>query len=452
MRLARLVQFCAVVGILGAGLASSQGGYAILLLAALCIACLDVGSLVTVRNITVVYYFLVLGIGPYEVRVSDPARVQRFAVVLFAVFLAASFARRLLSQRRPHTAPASDLPAQDPGWSRRGPLVLLKVAVAVQLILTAVNVAQYGVSAYLSGASLAGKLTSYVATGGLATYQIVALAGQALTASLVAVYVQASEPIRAYHWRWLVLLLVGMPLIGLQRGLFVEQLLVLLLLHRISTSRRVGGGVGRAAVVGLALIVALGAGLGFGVLRAQQLSPGVASASSTQTVLNGELSPDIVINDALAPQAPRFHGAGIWVPLLERYIPRRLAPDKPANTTTRYMQISDPAAFAAGYTLAPTAVGATVLNYGPLGAFALAAVVGFATGRERIPRTGSAGYACLGYFVLYTILRNDPVNSLSFGFVALLGYWIVERVYRHRSVKPGPSRSVVTVTSPGVRP
>lgn len=450
MKLASLLRLFALIGVVAAGLLTSDGGYDILILAALCIACLDATAAATARNVVVVYYFLVLGIGPYAIQISDAHRMQRFGVLLISAYLVGILARRVLRRAAstvPPVRPAETAIFQAPAGSGQGN-VLLKLALFVQASLVLQHVVQYGLVGFLSGASLAGNITSYAAGGGLTNTQILGILSQALTASFVAVYIQVNEPERRYNWRLLIVLLIVMPLIGLQRVNIVVGVIVLLFLRRWALQTRKKRVTGGVAVVLLSLIVAAVAGVGIGLLRTAQLDPGGSSASTSQSVLQGELAPVIVIDRALAPEAPRYHGAGLYSPLLFRYVPRRLDPSKAPNTTVRYMQLTDPASFAAGYSLAPTAIGVIVLNYGVLGAYLLAFVAGCFLGGPNMPRPSRVGYVCAMYFALYSLIRNDPVNSIWDAGAILIGYWTILRVYhRHTQRRPKESGAQVAVAA-----
>lgn len=446
MKLASVLRLFALIGVVAAGLMTSDGGYHILILAAICIACLDTTAAVTARNVVVVYFFLMLGVGPYAIQISNVYRVQHFAVMLLTVFFVGLLSRRLLRcsvVAIPPVRPTETETFQASSDRGRG-TVLLRLALLVQGSLVLQHLSQYGFTGFLSGASLAGNISSYATSGGLTNTQIVGVVGQALTASLVAVYIQVNEPERRYDWRLLSVLLVVMPVIGLQRANIVVGLIVLLFLRRLAKQTREKRVIGNVAVVLISLVVALAAGVGIGLLRTSQLTPEESSASALQSVLRGELSPVIVIDNALAPQAPRYHGAGLYGPLISRFVPRRLDPGKAPNTTVRYMQSTDPASFAAGYSLAPSAVGAMVLNYGALGAYLLALMAGFSLGGPNIPKPSRAGYICAMYFALYSLIRNDPVNSIWDAVAILIGYWITLRVYqRHTQRRPKESLAQV---------
>lgn len=426
------IRLFALIGVLAAGLLRPDGDIYITLLAALSIACFDGAAVICARNVVVVYYFLVLGVGPYLIDLSDPIGVHRFAVLLFATFLAGILARRALrgAQQVDSDPPPASMAA--PGVGRRAS-ILLKTAIVIQFALIGANIAQYGAVAFFSGASLAGNISSYVQDGGLTNYQILAIAGFTVTAALVGVYVQINEPERLYDWRLLIVLLVGVPLVGLERANVLKDVLVLLFVYRWAFHGKRKRIVSQTVVISVLLVVALAAGLGIGVLRSGLLSPDRAGSNQVQSVLLGELTPVAAIDDALAPGAPRYGGAGLFIPLVQRFAPRRLYPDKAQNTTMRYMLWKDPESYAAGFSLAITGVGAVVFNYGAFGAYLLALAIGFVVGGGRPPTSSRVGYSIVGFFMLYDLMRTDPVFSVSQALVALLGYRILLGVYRWHS-------------------
>ena len=148
---------------------------------------------------------------------------------------------------------------------------------------------------------------------------------------------------------------------------------------------------------------------------------GANAGAQSPLVLIGEMSPILVLSDSIRPDAPRYHGAGLFIPVVTRYVPRRLLPQKPDSTIVKYMKRTDPRSFAAGYMNAPMAVGAIVLNYGVLAALFMSLLVGILVGG---PSTGGRdiGHTVVIYYASYSLMRDDPSVSMSLLIAALIGY------------------------------
>lgn len=426
---ANTLRFLALLGLVLVGLLVPRGHDTFLILTGLSISALDNGRWLATRNIVLAYHFALLGIGPYLFRLANPLAVQRLGVGMLLAFTGGIVVRHLYSGRRaPAAARAPVRPQPDPEAARRYQKYatgLLKLALLIQVALLLMDVSQYGPRGYLQGLSLSSKISSY-AHGGLDSTQIVKNVAGIMILSCVAAYVALSEPNRAYHWRLLVLILIVFPILRLDRSGLIPNSLVLVFLAGCArmpgTRRTVRYGFLVAATLSMILLVAVSVG----VLRASNLPTGQNSGSvgSSNSVLDSEISPVQVVSDSLQPGAPRFHGQSLYSALVWRYVPRQLYPNKPANTISRYMEIKDPVSFAAGYSLAPTAVGVIIYNYGVTAAYVIALVVGFGLRRTGWP-TRSIGYKCLGLFCLYTLLRDDPSNSLAYAGASLVVYRLI---------------------------
>jgi hypothetical protein len=433
--IATILRLLALVGFLGANLFAPDGDFYIVLVVALSVACLDTQAAISVRNIIVVYYFLVLGVGPYVVGVSDFGRVHRFAAMLLAAFLVGGLVRRALKHRAPRVVAGDSPSSVEMAVVGRRASILLKIGIAFQSLLIGMAILQYGVVGFFSGASLAGNISAFAEAGGLTNSQILNAGGFVFTASLVAAYIQLNEPQKRYHWPLLLVLLIGLPLVGFERADLVKNILVLLFLYRYAfqgKSKRIAT---HTVVLVGALAVALAAALGIGLLRSGNISAEQNRPGRLQTLLREELTPVHAVDYALAPGAPRFGGSGLYEPLVERFIPRRLYPDKAPNTTALYMDLTSPGALEAGYALAITGVGTILLNYGVWGAGLAALLVGFLVGSGRLPKSARIGYSVVLLFTLYDLVRTDLVFSLSQLLVTLIGYWLILALYRRGAAR-----------------
>lgn len=437
--MARLITLLAYVV---TALAWPDGGFYFVLVIALAAACMDPAALITVRNIIVVYHFLVLGVGPYVVAVSDAGRVHRFAAMLFAAFLVGGLAHRALRRTR-EQGPAVKPPRRPSGHlaERRGSLLLI-AGIAMQVMLVGMAMREYGFAGFISGESLSGNISAFAEAGGLTNYQILNAAGYVVTASLVAAYAQLNAHLRRFHWVLLIVLLIGMPLVSFERADLVKHTLVLLFLYGYTgLARRKAA---RPVVVLLvSLGIALAAALGIGLLRSGNLDAEQHRSDQLEVILKSELTPVYAIDFGLEPGAPRFGGSSIYEPLVERFIPRRLFPDKAPNTAALYMELTDPEALDAGYSLAITGVGTILLNYGVWGTYLAALVVGFLVGSTRPARPERVGYHIVIYFMLYDLMRTDLVFSLSQLFVGVVGYRILLWLYTQGTDRWSRRRSAI---------
>lgn len=394
---------------------------ALFVLAALSLICLDLRTPTGARNVILAYNLLVLGVGPVLFPVAEGRNVQWLGVGLVAAFIVGVGAATVLRQPVASSERASDAyvtPAY-PAANASG-TAFLKFAIFLQVAIVAFDMVQFGVAGYLSGASLVAKLSSFAA-GGLSGGDVLKEIVEVLVVGSVAAHVASNEPHRRYAWRLLILALIVLPLARLDRSFLISSLLVLLFLHRASVGPRRRRASGHA-VVAMSILLSVGLALGIGVLRQGAIAGGGAQVTSASGVLIGEVSPVLVVADAISPGAPRFGGEPLGQSLLTRYVPRAIYPDKPLNTAARWMALRDPASFAAGYSIAPTAVGALILNFGTGSAFAGAFTAGAAVKLLSRRNGKGAPLICISYFALLSLLRDDPSSSLAYVLACVVAY------------------------------
>lgn len=410
----------------------------LLVLVAVSALCMDFTAPASARNIVVLYHLLVLGVGPLVLPMPNGATVQWFGVALVTAYLVgnsvAAFFRRLTpTSDRPHGRPhdstiASRLPAA---------VGVLRVATALQAALVAADVLRFGLERYLGGAALTARLTGFAA-GGLSGLDIVKDLVGVIVVSCVAAHVALNEPQRKYAWRHLLLVMVGMPLLQFDRSALIANVIALLFLRRAASFTR-GAALGGRFLVVTALTVSLVVALGIGMLRHGALTNESPLDAGAASVLVGEISPVLVVSDALSPSAPRFGGEPIIGALVTRYVPRAVYPDKPLNTAGRWMSERDPAAFKAGYSIAPTAVGTLLLNFGVAASLFLALLVGAGMRILSTLRESPTAVACIMYFSIFTLLRDDVSSSAAYALVCYLGYRAIIIVSLQRELEPSLS-------------
>lgn len=372
-----------------------------------CVVAWDSTRLACTRNVVIGYHVLVLGMGPYLVSGVDRNMVHEFAFWVTLSFLAGlALGGLMLGGVRPFAERSITRHCRS-----KSPTTLLWVPLALHAAVVVLDVALIGPQAYFSAGTQVAGIRTY-AQGGLGAQQIVKLALDSATIGFVSAYAALVFGKDALNWRLLTLLLVVMPLLRLERGAVVINLLALLLLYQLvaSPQRR------RAVPVGLLVVLPIlmaGAGLGLGVIREASLSSTGRADSSVVAV--GEFSPVIVVDEAL-DENPGYGSEALWGAMTTRFLPRQWFPEKIANSTERFMRSHDRAALAAGFSLAPTALGALLLTYGKITTAFFALFVGLvlrAPRRNGVQSGWMVGLTSLVYFSLYSLMRNDPVNSFT---------------------------------------
>lgn len=431
MKLPTVARGAAITGTTIASVAFFQDSLGLAAVTLLALFCLSTTDVVSLRNIVVAYLYLLFGIGPYLIPMTNRDSVQWLACCLFGAFAAGVGMRRLTSTWRPREIRADEAAPMDAletspfsSLKRKAPRLLLFSAIA-QIILVILTLAQYGLSGYLGGASLAGKISGYVENGGLDAIGMFSVLAGVLTAACVGAYADEEEPDRRYTWRWLIAVLVVFPLMRLDRSSLIVGVIGLLFFAARQRALRSGPALARFSVISATVLIAVVSAFGIGMLRSEVVSDPSSADSGPLSLIVGEVSPVRVVSDAILPGAPRYGGAPILGPMVTRYIPRRVFPDKPENTTTLYMLARDPETYRHGYMLAPSAFGTIILNFGSEVAIGVSFAMGSVLAARNNLRTMSSGTLAILFLSVYPIMRNDLANSVPALGLALLLYAII---------------------------
>jgi oligosaccharide repeat unit polymerase len=313
-----------------------------------------------------------------------------------------------------------------------GTVILL---ILLQCLVVLVNIRRFGISAYYSGALLVEQIQSYgQASSGGAAYQVVTFALTVITNAVLFFLVTRAYLVGAatagdssnaaqYAGRlknvalrlcfaWLVLV----PLIQFSRSGLVYGAIAYLAARSYLKGRTFSlpliavGTVAIAffSIVGLVRESSLGGTAGIGSIFASEVSPWIAYQDIQENI------------EYLGYQ----EGRTILIPMLLKFAPRGLVPDKPQNSGGYYMDLMYPDRFDAGFALAPTYLGDLFLNFGKIGVLAGTAILGLLTGvADSLVRRAPERYlgyylVCLFYYV--SVLRDALANSLFNLFSSLI--------------------------------
>jgi len=406
---------------------------------------LMISRLLLLRNWYIGYVVLVFVIGGHLLW-PDPDALMIDALIYIAAFLLGYwlFGRGAISASRPGP--------RTPLWVLRRVLLMLVFA-RVGLIVYQIAFV-YGLTDYFSGAALVRQLNVYGQLDiGNGWFVILTNILNLSTVAACAYYLreclaQESAP----RFGLVAGLMVGMPLLALQRSSVLFGVAFLSVAYAfIARVRRekVAAKVTAAAVAG---ILALGVGVFLGLLREDAFTHGaVSNQSFGDRVFNlaeGEMSP-IIVYATFEADAGKLvdyqHGQTILSPLLFKLVPRNWYTDKPINSGAFYATQYQPAAFAAGYSMAPSLWGALYLNFGYVGTIVGSFLLGMLTARlDRIyreRRIEELGWYLIVYYSYYSVLRDDVTNAATVlvltGAVFLVMQWLLTaRRDRGRSPQP----------------
>lgn len=421
---AGLIRWTSIAGVVASALLSDMG-LSVLIAAVATLLAVDALQPIALVNIALVYNFLVLEVGPAIIPVHGASSVQSFGAWLAVASLVGTVAGRVRSAR------GWRIGADGQRFGQRAfarSVRLMKVTIWLGLAVSVLQVAQTGLYAYFSGANLAAGIQTY-ASKGLSGQQIVSLALGVFGMVVIAVHVSITvrTPDAKLAWGPVLLLGIGLPVIGLSRSEILFSALALLLIRALTRGEPVARGSVPSKLL-LALVtfgLVFGLSVSIGAMRDRALTGGGAGTSST--VLAGEFSPVKVDDFALGSLAPpRYHGSSLFIPALVRFVPRRLFPAKPDNTAVAFAKVYAPESYAAGYSIAPTAVGVLLLNFGVAITLLVWLVLMFMIVRVLDRRSTISGYG-VGVLVVvyanaYPLLRDDPANSVPQLLLAVLIY------------------------------
>jgi hypothetical protein len=297
----------------------------------------------------------------------------------------------------------------------------------------------YGLKEYFSGAALVFQIKDYgrfdVASG---WFVILSNALNITTVAACACYlteslVQKSAP----RFDLVVALMVIVPILNLQRSFVLFGVAFVGVAYVFSARVRGEQVLARVSATAIAGILALGLGVYVGLLREDGLNPGSANgqlAGRVWKLAEGEMSP-IVVYAAFRADVGRIidyqYGRSILGPLVFKVVPRNWYPNKPTNSAAFYASHYQPAAFAAGFAIAPTLWGALYLNFGYFGTVMGSLVLGVVTARlDSVYLQGrivELKWFLIVYYNYYTLLRDDISNVLGLllltGAVVLILQW-----------------------------
>lgn len=423
---AGLLRWTSITGVVASALLIDMG-LGVLIAAVASLLAVDILRPLALANIALAYNFLLLEVGSTVITVAGAPTVQSFGASLAVASLVGAVAGRQRSARgRRRVADGQVFGQQAFARSVR----LLKVTIWFGLAVNVLQVAQIGLSEYLSGAGLAADIQTY-ASKGLSGQQIVSLATGVLGMIVIALHVSITVQTAGAKlaWRPMLLLGIGLPIIGLSRSEILFSAIALLLVRTFTRGKPVARDsvASRLLLALMTFALVFGLGVGIGTLREQALTAG---GGATSIVLKSEFSPVEVVDFALGSSAPpRFHGSTLFIPALARFIPRRLFPAKPDNTAVRFTKITAPNSYAAGYNIAPTAVGVLLLNFGVIITLLAWSTVMFIIVRVVDRPSTISGYGVgvlvMVYASAYPLLRDDLANSVPQLLIALLIYSVL---------------------------
>jgi len=414
----------------------------------------DFRNPVSLRNFFVVYTLALFAVGVPLFHL--PPSLLADMLLYVAVFL---FGYALSSLRRNGDAGSDSRTRAGlvrPTTDQMHAVELLMLAFAfLQLLLLAFNVSRYGIGGFYGGQSLLDQFSTYgkaSASGGV--IQIVTFFLKFSTIAVVVIYVQVClEARRNPHYRYLVLVLVGIPILSLSRSDALHGAGLLLIINVVA--RRIASQLedepadetstptsapdrrparGRTLAIAATMVIALAAAFVIGGLRQSRLSPNhsFSALGRSLPLLQSEFTPiqaygEIKQNDELLG---RRHGTTIVLPIIFKIVPRALYPGKPINSGAYFMSVLHPAEFAANFALPPTLFGDAYMNFGTLGVVIACLLLGLVTARLDIAckraRLSMLPWFLIVYASFYDLLRSPLSESLA-GILLTVAAWTVLR-------------------------
>jgi oligosaccharide repeat unit polymerase len=309
----------------------------------------------------------------------------------------------------------------------------------------------YGLRNYFSGASLVFQINDYgrldIASG---WFVIVTNVLGLTTIAACAYYLRECLVQRiAPSFGLVVGLMVGLPILALQRSSVLFGVAFVGVAYIFSARVRGQKVVSKVLALGLAAVLALGLGVYVGLLRENAVNQSPGSGQLENRVWNlvqGEMSP-IVVYATFKSDVGRVidyqYGTPILGPLLFKVVPRNWYPGKPTNSAAFYASHYQPAAFAAGYALAPTLWGALYLNFGYVGTVLGSFLLGMVTARLDSTyvegRVEELGWFLIVYYNYYTLLRDDISNVLGVLILTCAVFLVLQWGMKARRPLPQPA-------------
>lgn len=452
-----------------AGASGSAVGLGTLVGTGLVLLTFDKRNPVSLRNFFVVYTVALFCFG---VPFFDLSPGLYADMTLFVVVFLCGYAISSVRQKHAVEAPVLGVEGASVMATRHRIRVVeevMLVLVCCQVLFLAFNISRYGLTGFYSGQGLIYQLQSYgkaSVSGGLV--QIVTFVLKYTTIAVVITYVMLC--LRGHvkvRYRYLLLLLVGMPIMLLARSDALHGAGLLVIIN--AAARRferpiegVGGSLGATASVdasadlegrlaprrtfsiAFTMIVAIVAGLVIGSLRQAQFSRPTAASRLERSVplLTSEFSPiqaysEIKANSELLG---RQYGATIGPPIIFKVLPRGFFPNKPKNSGAYYMSVVHPAGFAAGFALPPTLFGDAHLNFGMWGAVMACLLVGMVAARldgaYKRAQLSRLPWFLIVYANFYALVRSPLAETLA-GIILTAAVWaVISHVLGARTPRP----------------
>ncbi|MHB8381101.1 MAG: hypothetical protein ACYDC3_02000 [Candidatus Binataceae bacterium] len=220
--------------------------------------------------------------------------------------------------------------------------------------------------------------------------------------------------------------LIAFPFFALQRGNMASGSIVYLAAEA-SQPRCSGRRVIAGALVGFAFV--------FGVAIIKLRNPDVSGAETmTAAALVSELSAWVAYKE-IKRDIGELHyqyGYRIIVPLVLKFVPRGVYPDKPYNSGGYVAKHEHSAAAAAGLISAETYLGDLYLNFGIFGVLVGTALIGMFSGSTDAivlyGRRDRLGRFLLILFYYFSLLRNNFSESIFMMGIALMLYMFARRI------------------------
>lgn len=396
---------------------------------------------------------------------NEPNQFSSDALIYVCAFLAGHAAYYLTHG----LTPPAKLPDRlfTPEGAVRIELTFWALAV-LQLVRLGVLIRQFGLAGFYSGQELAYRIEAFRDSGSTIS-AVFTFAITALSASATAVHCEyAIRTGTKPRYKLLALVLVGMPLLSLQRHtLILNSVLmaaVFVTMRRVQAEPEAGGAPavseekrvqtrrapqagregqphrGRIVAAIVMLIVGVLMAIQIGNLRGRSLeeSSATSGGSTMDKVLRGEFTPiafyrDVKLNiNALGYR----YGANIVGGLVTRFIPRSFWATKPITSQEVYMRELHPEALSRGLSLAPSIFGVAFLNFGLVGTALLVSVLGWTVGYLDRAYTHGAADRIPAFLIVsawaYSLMRDDLSTSLS----GVLFSFAIYRVLRAFASQP----------------
>ena len=303
---------------------------------------------------------------------------------------------------------------------------LLLLLCLAKLGLIAVDIATHGFINYYLGQALVSNISSYGTASvskGILTILQSAVNSVSIAALTLYVY-QCHAWNHKIKYKLITIMLVVIPIVSLQRSSLATGIMLTMVIVTLnSVSRRQAYKFLAASITAILTI-----GIIFGGIRENRLldqESSIINAERAQQIIVGELS-SIVAYQGIKSNINTLEyqlGSTIVPPLLYKFIPRSIMPDKPLNSSGYYTTQMRPKEAEGGFFLAPTIFGDIYLNFGLSGTLAFTNLLGFLVARlDRIylhTDIKNLPIFLIIYYGFYSIIRNNSVESIAYLILAI---------------------------------